>query len=141
MAARMRCGSLGSSQNGCSTSLRIGGMTAVAGEIQPVGEPAFLGEEADEVLGERRISAGLEDHGAQDETVDDERLAVGAVRPVDGRGVLVVVAGRAVRSAPGIESVVFAVITTVWARNALLLPMLVQLTESGGVQPLRQIAV
>ena len=28
---------------------------AIAGEIQPVGEPAFLGEEADEVLGERRV--------------------------------------------------------------------------------------
>ena len=92
MAARMRCGSLGSSQNGCSTSLRIGGRT-VAGEVEPVGEPAFLGEEADEVLGERGVPAGLEDHGANEGTVDDERLAVGGVRPVDGRGVLVVVVG------------------------------------------------
>ena len=74
-------------------------------------------------------------------TIDDERLAVGGVRPVDGGGVLVVVVGPRVRSAPGIESDGFGVITTVWARNALLLPMLVQLTESGGVQPLRQIAV
>ena len=30
---------------------------------------------------------------------------------------------------------------TVWARNAWLLPGSVQLTESGGVQPLRQMAV
>jgi hypothetical protein len=42
-----------------------------------------------------------------------------------------------VRNAPGIESVGFAVITTVWAKNAMLLPLLVQFTESGGVQPLR----
>jgi hypothetical protein len=46
-----------------------------------------------------------------------------------------------VRSSPGIESVSFTVITTVWARNALLLLLLVQFVESGGVQPLRQIAV
>ena len=36
---------------------------AVAGEVQPMGEPTFLGEEAHEVLGERRAPAGLEDHG------------------------------------------------------------------------------
>ena len=42
---------------------------AVAGEVQPMGEPAFLGKEADEVLGERRIPAGLEDHGAFEQTL------------------------------------------------------------------------
>jgi hypothetical protein len=46
-----------------------------------------------------------------------------------------------VRSAFGIERVVFAVITTVCARKALLLSMSVQLTEPGGAQPLRKIAV
>ena len=33
----------------------------VAGEVETVGEPAFLGQEADELDGEPRISAGLED--------------------------------------------------------------------------------
>jgi hypothetical protein len=46
-----------------------------------------------------------------------------------------------VRSAAGIDSDPLAVSNTVWARNALLLSELVQLTESGGAQPLRQISV
>ena len=59
MAARMRCGSLGSSQNGWSTQLAHRRQKAVAGEIEPVGEPAVLGEEADEVLGERGLPPSL----------------------------------------------------------------------------------
>ena len=59
IAARMRCGSLGSSQNGWSISLRIGGMQSIARESQPVGEPAVLGEEAHEVLASAALPPAL----------------------------------------------------------------------------------
>ena len=45
----------------------------ISGEIEPVREPAFLGQEPDEVAGKRRIRAGLEDHSAKQGTIDDER--------------------------------------------------------------------
>jgi hypothetical protein len=54
---------------------------------------------------------------------------------------MVVVVGRAVRSAAGIDSDELAVITTFWAMKAWLLLMFVQSSEAGGVQPLRQISV
>ena len=84
------------------------------------------------------MPAGLEDHGAQDATIDDQRLAVGAgaASRWSRRSCNSPRAARCF-SAFGIESDSFGVMTTVWARNALLLPTLVQLTESGGVQPLR----
>ena len=88
-----------------------------------------------------RVPAGLEDHRTCDEPLDDERLAIGTIWPVDRDGIPVVVVGSRRAKRAGIESVAFGVITTVCARNALLLSMLVQLVDSGGVQPLRQIAV
>jgi hypothetical protein len=51
-----------------------------------VGEPALAGKEPNEVLGERRIAAGLEYDGAHEETGNDVRLAIGAIWPVDGHG-------------------------------------------------------
>jgi hypothetical protein len=106
-----------------------------------VGKPAVLGKKPDEIARDRGISAGLEDHSAIQIPVEDERLAVARSWPIDGGGVPVVVVGPLALERTRNRERPVAVITTVWARNALLLPMLVQLTESGGVQPLRQIAV
>ena len=69
----MRCGSLGSSQNGCVEQLRHRRQNALAGEVEPVGEPALGHEEADEVLGGRDVAAVLEDHGAQQNTLMDRK--------------------------------------------------------------------
>jgi hypothetical protein len=66
---------------------------SVTGKRQPVGDPAFLSQEADELAGESRIGALLEDDGVDEPTVDDKRLAVRAVGPVDGHGIPVVVVG------------------------------------------------
>ena len=115
---------------------------AVAGEIQPMGEPAFLGKEADEVAGERGISAGLEDDGAS--RIKPASRAAGRWRRRASRWLRRSCSSRRAASCaarPGSRAIPFSVITTVWARNALLLPRLVQLVESGGVQTLRQIAV
>jgi hypothetical protein len=57
----------------------------VAGEVQPVGKPAFLGEEAHESSSKFRVLAGFENHRAIQETIDDHRLAIETVWPVDGR--------------------------------------------------------
>jgi hypothetical protein len=43
-----------------------------------VGEPAFLGKEANEALGKRWIPAPLEDHAAEEIPEDDERLPLAA---------------------------------------------------------------
>ena len=61
----MRCGSFGSSQNGLLDQLAHRRQDAVAGEVEPMGEPALAGEEADELLGGGGVAAGLEDHGAR----------------------------------------------------------------------------
>ena len=77
---------------------------AVAGEVEPVREPAVLDQEAHELLGQRNVPARLEDRGRIEAGPDGERLAVGAIRPLDRCGVLVVVVRTLALSAFGIES-------------------------------------
>ena len=66
MTAAMWCGSLGSSQNGWSSSVGIEGRHALAGEIEIVDQPAVGHEEADELLGGVDVGATLEGHGLVD---------------------------------------------------------------------------
>ena len=55
-------------------------------------EPAIGYQKVDELLGQRNMAASLEGHGRIEAPYPDrERLAVGAVRPLGRRRVLVVV--------------------------------------------------
>ena len=63
MAAAMRCGSLGSSQNGCIEQLRHRRQEALAGEVELVREPALADQKAHELLGQANVPASLEGRG------------------------------------------------------------------------------
>ena len=60
MTAAIRCGSLGSSQNGEFEQRRHRGEETLPGEVEPVGEPAIADQKADEVLCRRAMAAALE---------------------------------------------------------------------------------
>src|SRR5687768_9829362 len=54
---------------------------AVAGEIEPMGEPALAGQETHELFRDRNVPALLEDGTIDIPGPDGERLAVGGSRP------------------------------------------------------------
>ena len=106
---------------------------ALAGEVETVHEPAFGHEKAHELLGGWRRAAVLEDHSLED-ALDWKSLAVGAERPFDRRGVLVVVVGTLALSAFGSRACRSAM-TTVCARNLVVAVAVTSSPHRASVQP------
>ena len=104
-------------------------------EVEIVSKPAIGHEKTDERLGHSDVGTVLEDDRRVDVARNRAGLAIRTERPLDRSTGLIESSGRSRLSALGIESVWFAVMITVWARNALLLTTLPQATKSGGVQP------
>jgi hypothetical protein len=63
--AAMRCRSLGSSQNGASSSFGMGGRKRSPAKSSQWGEPALGHEKAHELLGGADVAAVPEDHGGK----------------------------------------------------------------------------
>ena len=135
----MRCGSLGSSQNGWSSSFGIGGSMRSPEKFEIVGKPALGHEEADELLGGRDVAAVLEDQARHDDAAEDRKgLARWAKRPFDRGRVLVVVVGPlALQRVRNRERLVQRHHNGLGEELLVVVASCPTLTDSGGVQPLR----